>query len=395
MPKPRPCRPIRTFAAAAFAAAFALAASAAEAQQAQQAAPQTPRAGGALPRLNSLSSLLRKPKTPPIYVTTPRFREELRAIVDGLAQYAESRDPHFILIGRMPQGLMATSEWEKQRESLINPKSLDEAPIPDDAPGGPFRRIARDFAAIGLDDANCAAPPKPAAPSVPPTPEQVKAEIDAAFVTQAKGIGAKLVGLDACDGKSTSDILRRGAQRHIRSIEVIGAPDAPKIIPHARPPFENPDHVKDLGDVQNGIWLRNPAAYASKADWVEILRKRNDDLLIVDAFYKADQPLTRDEVLSLKFKYMGARRLLLASMDLSQARDDRYYWKREWRVGDPEFLREPMPGTRSGILVNYWTPEWKEILGAYFKGLMDLGFDGVLLEGLGAPDVLEKEVLLE
>ncbi len=112
--------------------------------------------------------------------------------------------------------------------------------------------------------------------------------------------------------------------------------------------------------------------------------KNNADLVIVDAFYKADQPLTKAEVNALKHKFMGARRLVLAEIDLSVARDDRFYWKSEWRVGEPAFLREPQPGIPTGILVNYWDPAWKEILGTHFKGLMDLGFDGVMIDDMNA-----------
>jgi len=47
------------------------------------------------------------------------------------------------------------------------------------------------------------------------------------------------------------------------------------------------------------------------------------------------------------------------------------------------------------VLVNYWLPEWKKILGDYFVGLMDLGFDGVLIDGLNAADRFEYELILE
>jgi len=325
----------------------------------------------------------------------PRFREELRLLVDGLAQYAESRDPRFILVGRMPLGLMATSPWEQQRESLVDPASLDRDPVPDSAAGAPFRRILRDLDAVALDGANCPKPPpKPDAPK-PTRAEELKAQAISQRIAAIRAAGTRVVSLDPCAAADPFATAKRGAKDKTLSIAAIGTPDAPQRLPKGRPPFENPANIDNLGDVKNGIWMRGPRAYASKDDWLMALGESNADLVIVDAFYAADKPLTRTDVRGLKYKRLGARRLLLAEIDLSAARDDRYYWKREWRVGNPAFLREPLPGMPSGILVNYWMPEWKEILGAYFKGLMDLGFDGVLLDGLNAADRLEYEVFLE
>lgn len=325
----------------------------------------------------------------------PRFREELRLIVDGLAQYAESRNPRFVLIGRMPLGLMATSPWEEQRESLIDPAALDREPVPDSAPGAPFRRILHDLDAVALDGVNCPKPPPAPDARKPTRAEELKAQAIEQRIAAVRAAGMRVISLDPCAAAEPFAAAKRGLKEKTLSIAAIGTPDAPKRLPKGRPPFENAANVDNMGDVKNGLWMRGPRAYASKEDWLMALAESNADLLIVDSFYAADKPLTRDDVRALKYKHLGARRLLLAEMNLSTARDDRYYWKRGWKVGDPLFLREPLPGMPSGILVNYWMPEWKEILGAYFKGLMDLGFDGVLLDGLNAPDRLEYEVILE
>lgn len=331
---------------------------------------------------------------PPKAWEVPQFREELRKLVEGLAQYAEARDPRFIIVGRNPLGLMATSPWEIQRQSLADPKAEDRDPIPDTAPGAPFRRILRDLDAVALDDLNCPKPkPKPEDPQ--PTPAQIKAE--AARAAQIKAIraaGMPILSLDRCD-VSRYDLARKGHAAKTMSVAAIGAPDAPKRLPHERPPFETADGVSILADARNAYWLRSPRAYGSKADWLAAAANSNADLLIVDAFYSADQPLTKAEVAAMKYKFMGPRRLVLAEIDLTAARDDRHYWKREWRIGETPILREPLRDHSNGALTNYWLKDWKDILGPYFVGLMDLGFDGVLLEGLEAADRLEYEVILE
>lgn len=331
---------------------------------------------------------------PPKAWEVPQFREELRKLVEGLAQYAEARDPKFAIVGREPLGLMRTSPWETQRLSLADPKAEEREPVPDSAPGAPFRRILRDLDAVALDDLNCPKPaPKPGDPQ--PTSAQIKAE--AAREAQIKAIraaGTPILSLDRCD-LPRAELARKGRAENALSVAAIGAPDAPKRLPAERPPYENSDGVVTLADARNAYWLRGPRAYGSKADWLGAAAKSNADLLIVDAFYSADQPLTKADVAALKYKFMGPRRLVLAEIDLTAARDDRYYWKREWRIGETPILREPLRDHSNGALANYWLQEWKDILGAYFVGLMDLGFDGVLIDGLNAADRLEYEVILE
>jgi cysteinyl-tRNA synthetase, unknown class len=273
---------------------------------------------------------------------------------------------------------------------------LDRDPVPDDAPGGPYRRILRDFSAIAFDNANCPTPPpKPDAPKPTLAAEKHAAKIESLTAAIRKS-GLPVLGIDDCSPPlSFSDLAKQGHSSKTLSLFSIGSPEAPKRLPGGRPPYENPANIETLSDVKNALWLRSPRAYSSKEEWLLAMGKSNADLIVVDAFFKADQPLNRAEVAALKYKFMGSRRLVLADINLSAARDDRFYWKREWRVGEPAFLREPQPGVPTGILVNYWDPAWKEILGIHFKGLIDLGFDGVLVEGMNAADRPEHEVFLE
>lgn len=327
-------------------------------------------------------------------VQVPNFREELRALVEGLGQYVEGRNPNFLMIGREPLGLMHTSAWETQLFSLLDKTYLDREPVPDDAPGGPFRRILKDFDAIALDDVNCPKP-KPAPDAKPPTQAELKAAEDRARrIAAIRKLGTPIVSLDACN-LAASELAQKGRHDHALSVFKVGSVDAPKALPKQRPPYENSDEIASLADVRNAYWLPSARAYGAKAEWLEAATKSNADMLVVDAFYTADQSLTKADVHAMQYKFMGPRRLVIATINLTAARDDRYYWKRDWRIGETPFLREALPNPADGVLVNYWLPEWKNILGDYFVGLMDLGFDGVLIDGLNAADRLEYELILE
>ncbi len=324
------------------------------------------------------------------------FREELRKIIDGLGAYADSRDANFIMIGRNPLSLMVTSSWEQQRKALLDPDSLSHSPIPDDAPGGPMRRILNNFDVVALDNFNCAKP-KPPKDAPPPTKaEQEQADFTKRLMQSIRDTGTPLIGLDACDHKqSIFTVARTGSKQSATSIAVYGTPDKPRKLPTGRLPYENSRNVEAVTLAKNGLWLRNPRVYPNKADWVVAMQNNNADVLIVNPFFTSDQPLSKQDVHSLKYKFMGARRLLIADMNVGIAHDTAYYWQREWRVGAPGFLRQPDPQSVTGILVNYWDPDWKQILGTYFKGLMDLGFDGVMFSGLEAAEFPEAATILE
>lgn len=81
----------------------------------------------------------------------------------------------------------------------------------------------------------------------------------------------------------------------------------------------------------------------------------------------------------------------MARMNIAYARDTDYYWKESWKVGDPDWLAMPILSTPGTFRVNYWAKGWQTILGKTFAGLLDLGFDGVVLEGVEVYKDLEKD----
>ena len=95
----------------------------------------------------------------------------------------------------------------------------------------------------------------------------------------------------------------------------------------------------------------------------------------VDMFNKAD-------IARLKLKSLGEPRLVLAEMPMGRAFDWRWYWQQGWQAGNPPFLfavdkREP-----GAFITDPLSPQWLEILGKYIAGVMDLGFDGVMMDDI-------------
>ncbi len=92
----------------------------------------------------------------------------------------------------------------------------------------------------------------------------------------------------------------------------------------------------------------------------------------------------------------GGPKLVVAYMSIGQAANFQYYWQPEWKRGSddwPEWADAP-DGTWGGDLwVHYWDPGWQGIIlsgdDAYIDRIIDLGFDGVLLDRVDAATYYE------
>ncbi len=159
-------------------------------------------------------------------------------------------------------------------------------------------------------------------------------------------------------------------------------PDYPKRIPDA-----NANNIDAISKVKNFIKITDSSTFDSKQQFIAAMQQTNYDAIVVDVFHGRDNPLTMDEVEALKFKRLGATRMVLAKVDVSRISDQAYFWKPEWSETPPPWIFDTSPdGYNYDIM--FWAPEWREILfgrtDSYIGGIYLLGFDGVYLTGLDA-----------
>ena len=110
------------------------------------------------------------------------------------------------------------------------------------------------------------------------------------------------------------------------------------------------------------------------------------DLVVID--YSRDGcnygRFTRKEVEKMKTKADGGRRLVVAYMSIGEAEPYRFYWKKGWKPGKPNWLLTPNPRWPDNYRVKFWNPEWQEIIygreGSYLDQIIDAGFDGAYLD---------------
>jgi len=150
---------------------------------------------------------------------------------------------------------------------------------------------------------------------------------------------------------------------------------------------ENTNNIVSLSDAQNYLYLISSGAYTDKAGYLSAIQQTNFDVVIIDAFF-GEELLTSADVQSLKTKANGGSRLVIAYMSIGSAEKYRYYWKEDWKLHKPRWLKKEYDGYEDEIWVKYWKKEWKDVIygnnDSYTKKIVDAGFNGAYLDNVEA-----------
>jgi len=298
----------------------------------------------------------------------PNYRGEMRDIFEELSLYAHQRNPEFIFVTRPGFDLLTWSRREFDLEEIKRPAGVVPPPDTIVPVGAPMRRYIQMLDGFILNGQFC-------------SPLRVPRADLAAMRKQ----GLTALSIEHCPDIQTAGLgiqaaVDAGVIAHVDTDDE----DIFATIPLRRPVPENAGNVQALSEARNFLMFTDTRRTASKEDYLYTLQRTNYDVLVVDAFYNNNQPLTAAEIHSLKFKDLGARRLVLARMDVGYAEDTRFYWQRDWKIGSPSWIKAFGPMGPGQYVVEFWNPAWKAILGRYFAGIMDLGFDGVVIDGAEA-----------
>jgi cysteinyl-tRNA synthetase len=160
------------------------------------------------------------------------------------------------------------------------------------------------------------------------------------------------------------------------------------------PPFQaNNRDTARLGQASNFLYLLDQSRFPSPEAFADALAAARHDLLIVDAYFNGDRPLTAAQVSRLKKKPGGGRRLVLAYMSLGEAENYRPYWNPQWTKSPPAWLADENPDWPGNYKVRYWDPAWQSLIlgkGGYLEEILRQGFDGVYLDIIDAFEFFES-----
>lgn len=371
------------------------------------------------------ATALEKPKgwEPPPPAQVPNFRADMREVVVTLANYAKGRKRDFIVLVHNGVELAVKGRREVTWEELRDPDGRAfEKRLPE---GAVYRPYVRNIDGVILDGLFCGpdAFGKPLAKAM----EERKAQDRQSLEDKAKGIQRPAVpsefgpfSIDPQEELRRATEIRRKAEREERQRRTLYAIQAMQeegrrvlsmetckaqkdvsaaydasdrdrvlsyagtgpvtLVPKGHPRAENANPVSTVTAARNWLPMLRGDAYGSKAEWVQALRQSNEDLLVVDVAHRGDSPLNREDVAKLKFKELGSPRLVLAVLPVGKAFDWRWYWKTGWEAGNPPFLFAPDTEHPGSFVTVVADPQWRELLGKYLTGILDMGFDGVVLD---------------
>jgi endo-alpha-1,4-polygalactosaminidase (GH114 family) len=309
----------------------------------------------------------------------PNHHEYLRDIVIGLADYARKRDKHFNIVLLGGEDLLKRSKREVLLDQMQLP--LEEVAKGAVKPAGIIREsMVNATDGLILTSSNCGG-------------HFLNKTDRAQFSKRA----VRLMFLANCQDEKKQQAVQKQAMvsKLVPLTPAMWRKGRPEV-PHTRPINENIDNVRDLRQVKNGMIIGSTDGYDSLDSYLEDLRGSNYDMIVIDAFFHDKAPLQKKIVETLRYKNVGSRRLVFALMNVSLATPNKFYWNTDWRPGDPAWLRPDGLTTVDGVfLTEYWNNTWKEILGQYFVSIMDMGYDGIVLEGLEANWYFDKKTPLK
>ncbi|KAF0223489.1 MAG: hypothetical protein FD176_1951, partial [Rhodospirillaceae bacterium] len=192
--------------------------------------------------------------------------------------------------------------------------------------------------------------------------------------------GRRILSLESCKSAKDVQSAYTDAIRDKVLTYAHSGDDTLNLIPSGHPWGENPAPIPTLNQARNWLPVLRADRFGSKAEWVTALERSNHDMLLVDVAYRGVDGLAFADTLRLKYKKLGSRRLVFAVLSLGRAYDWRWYWQKDWRTGHPPFLFAPDEADPGAYVTRLEDARWKEVLGKTLVGIIDAGFDGVVLD---------------
>jgi endo-alpha-1,4-polygalactosaminidase (GH114 family) len=303
----------------------------------------------------------------------PNHRQLMRDIIVALSDYAKKRNPRFVILVRNGAGLLIKETREWKLETLRDP---DGASADKYAKVGAINRpFVKAIDGMVMDGLSFGA----VAYGKPTTESRSRSLLAAGAALKKEG--RSFLAIEYCDDKGNVALAEANAAK-AGALTYIDR-DGDKLlgrIPSERPPRENPAAVSDFAKLRNYLPMMRSDGFGSRAAWVGALANTNYDMLLLETFWRETESLTFSDVRQLKYKKLGTDRLVLGVLPVGRARDTRFYWKSEWKLGEPSFLVASDPDDAAETVIKYWDDKWKEIVGKYMQGIVDLGVDGVMFD---------------
>lgn len=312
----------------------------------------------------------------------PDYQELIREYVYSFGTFRDNKKPEFRIIIADGLELLTRSQWENDledlhRSELSGAKTDDErfllklfSPENPIKVNSPNRRFINSINGLFFKNRFCSQEKKP---------------IDFEKISNlAKEFGLNIFSIEHCFSENEKKFaLEENLKLNIPAHVDLDSDKKYDTIGNIENIYqENIENIDTLNKVKNILILTNTRNFSDKDLFIEKMGKTNYDMIVIDPFFHFKNPFSSDDIQSLKSKRIGSRRLVFAHLNIAIAEDMRPYFEPTWKLGKPKWLRFQSKENPAGIIVDYWNKEWKKIVGIYFRSVMDLGFDGIVLSGL-------------
>ena len=285
------------------------------------------------------------------------FREEMRSFVGEISIYAKAINPGFVIIPQNGIELVSVNGEEDGAPANMYISNIDA--------------VGQEDLFYGYNNDNQKSPGN-------------ESDYLVSFLNIANNSGKAVLVTDYCsDVTKMDDSYALNNQRQYISF---AAPDRELRIIPTYPPTPrdvNDFDITNINQVTNFLYLINPESFGTKQAFSDAVAITNYDVILMDAFFD-EQIWTAQEIVALKTKANGGKRLVISYMSIGEAEDYRYYWQADFTANPPEWLSGPNPDWPGNYKVKYWLESWKTIIygdnEAYLDKLLESGFDGAYLD---------------
>lgn len=333
------------------------------------------------------------------------YREKMRQLVQAISTYGRSLNPKFVVM--VDNGLDLISKVDPEDDSQFFPARAYMRTIDAVLQTNLLAAVTPPKTVTPAPRTTAKLPPRqnPRAPlenqphpklEIPTQPEDVRIKKEdpvlserrnrlIANVQMAKLYGIGIFNLEfATKAKKIDALYAQSAARGFVPF-VANSPVLGRIPPYPKAAFRaNPTSLSTPAQAKNHLYVAQSQGFGSAADYVQAMSTTNNDIVITSVFH-GRAPLSKLDVERLKYKNLGARRLVLAEINVASAATYDYFWQPGWGPGSPAYVGAPYRKDPDRYRTLYWDPAWQSVLlggtASFVYGVFDLGFDGVIIKG--------------
>lgn len=314
------------------------------------------------------------------------YRADMRSNLLMLINYAKEQNPNFKIIVHEGQDLLTKSLWEYDREGYNRARKQENAQDDSFLFHSHYRELeperytpAYDYLnsidAIAINNLYCGKGRE-------------------SNITKNNKLG--LITIEHCKNSDDVETARINSMIDQRSSYFFTElNNAFNNIDDHNNINDSAKNIYKVYDAQNILIINDDSKYSTKEDMISDLLKTNYDIIIMKPLFKHKERFSANDLQKIHFKKNGSKRLLIAELNISEASPYDYYWYKDWKIGNPEWIVRKSFSTEDNFITKFWYPEWKKIISRHFKDILNEKFDGIFFTGVENYHYFEQQNPLE